>query len=129
MSARYRTAELPAAWSVRACQCSFCRAHGGLTVSDPGGSLLFAAASNEKLHRYRFGTRTTDFVLCRDCGVYVGAVLTSEAGRFGVLNVLALRPVPADLPAPALMNYAEESVSAKRERREARWTPLAPESL
>jgi hypothetical protein len=129
VSARYRTAVAPATWSVRACQCSFCRAHGGLTVSDPAGTLLFAAASNDKLHRYRFGTRTTDFVLCRDCGVYVGAVLVSAAGRFGVLNALALRPVPADLPAPAPMNYGEESVSEKRERREARWTPLAPESL
>ena len=28
-------------WSVRACQCQFCRAHGALTTSDPTGRLVF----------------------------------------------------------------------------------------
>jgi hypothetical protein len=129
VSARYRTAVTPAAWSVRACQCSFCRAHGALTVSDPAGSLVFAAAPNERLHRYRFGSRTTEFLLCRECGVYIGARIESAAGGFGVVNVRSLRPVPAELSTPVPMDYAEETVSAKRERRETRWTPLASESV
>ncbi len=129
VSARYRTALAPTAWSVRACQCSFCRAHGALTVSDPDGRLAFAAASDERLQRYRFGSRTAEFLLCRDCGVYVGARIEGAAGGFGVLNVRSLQPVPTQLPAPVSMDYAQESVAAKRARREARWTPLAPESV
>ena len=98
-------------------------------MSDPAGSLVFAAALNARLHRYQFGSRTTEFLLCRECGVYVGARIESAAGGFGVVNVRALRPVPAELSTLVPMDYAEETVSAKRERRETRWTPLALESV
>ena len=43
LEARYRTAVPVAAWSVRACQCAFCRAREALTTSDPAGTLTFAA--------------------------------------------------------------------------------------
>ena len=41
LTARYRTAVAPEDWSVRACQCSFCRGHGAQMTSDPAGSLEF----------------------------------------------------------------------------------------
>lgn len=81
------------------------------------------------LHRYRFGGRTAEFLLCRSCGVYVGAQMTTENGRYGILNVLALRPCPQELLPPELMDYGTESPDARRRRREARWTPLAFESI
>lgn len=37
----YRTALDPERWNVRACQCSFCRAHAARTTSDPAGSVQF----------------------------------------------------------------------------------------
>lgn len=114
---------------MRACQCSFCRAHAGLTASDPPGSLAFVASAPDKLHRYRFGSRTTDFLLCRECGINLGARSETPNGVFGVVNIRALRPMPAELPPAQPIDYAQESVAAKLERREARWTPLLPESL
>ena len=54
-SARYRSALAPAAWSVRACQCSFCRAHGALTTSDPAGSLEFRDDDPMQLFRVERG--------------------------------------------------------------------------
>ncbi len=129
LSARYRTALVPASWSLRECQCSFCRAHAALTVSDPAGSLVFAAISPGRLHRYRFGSGRTDFLLCRECGVYIGARIQIAGQGFGVLNVRALRPPLADLPAPTPMDYGQESVAAREQRRQARWTPLAASSL
>jgi hypothetical protein len=128
LTARYRTAVAPEDWSVRACQCSFCRSHGALATSDPKGSLEFRSHDLALVQRYRFGGRTADFLVCRECGIYVGVQMTSDKGRFGVLNVLTLRPLlPLSVPKP--MEYGAESPEARRLRRETRWTPVAPESL
>lgn len=129
LEARYRTAAPVAAWSVRACQCAFCRAHGALSTSDPAGTLSFMARDVERVQRYQFGSRTTDFLLCRDCGVYVGARLESSRGAYGIVNTRALRPTPADLPQPAPMNYDAESLDLRQQRRAERWTPLALPTL
>jgi len=127
LSARYDTALPTARWLVRACQCSFCRAHAALSVSDPAGRLEFTALQAGHLQRYRFASGQTEFLLCRACGVYVGARLLDEA--FGILNARALATLPADLPAAQPMSYAGESVMDKKVRRQARWTPLSPTSL
>jgi hypothetical protein len=116
---------LPASrWSVRACQCGFCRAHGALSTSDPGGSLSFRTIEPELLRRYRFGLKTADFLLCARCGVYIGARIETAGGHFGILNVRALKPIPGDLPAAALADYSVESSDDRVARRERRWTPL-----
>jgi hypothetical protein len=126
---RYDTAVLATAWSVRACQCSFCRAHAALSTSDPAGSLAFQAAESGLLQRYRFGSGATDFLICRHCGVYIGASCSAAMGRFGIVNVRALRPIPDNLPAPTSMHYEDESAADRLSRRAARWTPLRAESL
>jgi len=128
LSGRYRTAIAPAQWRVRACQCSFCRSHGAITTSDPEGRLEFRSTEPTQVQRYRFGGRTADFLVCRECGMYVGVEMASDKGRFGVLNVLSLRPLLA-LAAADPMDYGGDSPEARRSRREARWTPLAAESL
>ena len=128
LTARYRTAIATAAWPVRACQCSFCRSHGALATSDPKGSLEFRSTDPALVQRYRFGGRTADFLVCRECGTYVGVQMMSDKGRFGVLNVLTLRPL-LSLAAAEPMDYGTESPEARRLRREARWTPLTAESF
>jgi hypothetical protein len=112
-------------WSVRACQCGFCRAHGALTTSDPSGRLAFHVRQGEALERYRFGLMSADFLLCRRCGVYVGAQLETARGAFGIINTRTLLPVPEGLPLPAKADYGSESTSERVARREQRWTPLA----
>ena len=116
---------LPAAqWSVRTCQCRFCRAHGAVTTSDPAGRLAFHAHRVESLRRYRFGLKTADFLVCSGCGVYVGAQIETPRGVFGIINTLALTPRPADLPAAVPADYDAEDLSERLSRREQRWTPL-----
>ncbi len=120
----FRTALAVSEWSVRACQCRFCRSHGALTTSDPAGSLSFRASTPELLNRYRFGMKTADFLLCRRCGVYVGAQIETDRGRFGIINLAALTTVLRQLPAATPADYAAESSSERARRREQRWTPL-----
>jgi hypothetical protein len=128
LSARYRTAVAPPAWPVRSCQCSFCRSHGLLATSDPEGEMEFRGIDADKVQRYRFGGRTADVMLCRECGVVVGVQMETDRGRFGVLNVLALRPLLA-LPAAQPMEYGAETGDARQARRASRWTPVTAGSL
>jgi hypothetical protein len=129
LTARYQTAIEPAVWAMRACQCSFCRGHGALTTSDPAGLLTFQSTNPTRIQRYRFGERTADFLICGECGVYVGVEMATDEGRFGVLNVLSLRPRIASLPAAEPMDYVAETAEVRRLRREERWTPLSAESV
>ena len=112
----------PSLLQVRACQCSFCRRHGAKTVSDPDGRLTLSFDA-ESVHLYRFGTRSADFLICRECGDYVAAVMDDVA----VLNVVAADLIPFAGRQSEPVTYDAETPDEKRARRRARWTPLVLE--
>ena len=99
-------------------------ANGARTVSDPKGSVTFQITDASKLSRYRFGARSADFLVCRDCGVYVAALLTSDNGQFATLNINTIR-APLDVPQAVPVSYDGESAEQRLSRREERWTPVA----
>lgn len=121
----YRTALPGERWSIRACQCTFCRAHDALSTSDPQGELDYQVREPDMLQRYRFGGRTADFLICRRCGVYIGAQMQAGGRAWGVLNVRALGQPPPTLPTAVAMSYDGESAVERQGRRERRWTPVA----
>lgn len=121
----YRTAMAPEGWPIRACQCTFCRAHGALSTSDPEGSLQFVEHIPNALHRYRFGQKTADFLLCSDCGMYLGAMMRSESTALGVINVRMLYSPLDRLREPERISYDNEGLAERRFRRASRWTPIA----
>ena len=120
----YRTSIDPHQWSIRACQCSFCLAHDALSTSDPDGEVDFTATSPASLQKYRFGLGTADFLLCKRCGVYIGAAIKSDFGTFGIINTHALNEFPANLAAAAPINYDSENNEGRVSRRGQRWTPV-----
>jgi hypothetical protein len=120
--AALETAREPAAISVRACQCGFCRRHGAATASDPTGRLRLEV--RRPLKRYRFGAGSIDMLLCGGCGVYVAAVLETDHGLLATVNVAGLAMAPLDAATPAPVDYDGESAAARRERRLAAWTPV-----
>jgi hypothetical protein len=61
--------------------------------------------------------------------VYLGAHMSSDGEKFGILNTLTLNPAAADLRSPEAMNYGGETVESRRARRVARWTPLVRDSI
>lgn len=89
-------------------------------VSDPGGSVVLTLGP--EAHRYRFGTRTTDFLICGRCGVYVGAVAEVEGQRFATLSLNAFDDPRLDLAAEPVC-YEGEDAAAKAARRRRSWTP------
>ena len=78
---RVRLTTAPADTPIRSCACSFCRSHGTRTLSDPAGQVEVAVSDLSLTRRYRFGSRTADYLLCRGCGVYVGAVCETPSAR------------------------------------------------
>jgi hypothetical protein len=119
----YSTERLPGDWTMRACQCSFCRAHGACTTSDPGGSVEYLIKRADQLQRYRFGLNITEFLICRTCGAYVGAVTEVSSVLLAVVNCNVLHPHPLDLPEALPVSHDGESIDARNRRRQAAWTP------
>jgi hypothetical protein len=123
---RFSTAHEPSALALRECQCSFCRKHGARTVTDRDGHVTFRATS-DALARYQFDTRSADFLVCRRCGVYLGALITSDGSdgdtrrSFATVNSRALAYNFTQAPSPA--RYDQESGAERIARRLANWTP------
>jgi hypothetical protein len=108
---------------LRSCTCSFCRAHATRTVSDPDGLLEVWAEDWSQVAQYRFGSRTADYLVCRSCGVYVGAVCETASGTRAVLNTNCLDDRAAFAQDPARPNHDGEATEARMARRAANWMP------
>jgi hypothetical protein len=121
----FRTAIAPEKWAVRACRCTFCRTHGVVSASDPAGSLQFVEHVPHMLHAYRFGHKTADFLICRNCGAYIGARMQSGSRRFGIVNVRVLPSLAERLSEPAHLDPDRVPGAERHARRESRWTPVS----
>jgi len=104
----------------RACQCDFCRKHKARTVADPAG--VATLALGPETIRYRFGSETTDFLICGCCGVYVGATAEIDGRLYVTLNLNAFADPRLDLEAQPV-SYDGEDADAKAGRRRENWTP------
>jgi hypothetical protein len=113
----------PEATPLRACACSFCRAHQTRTVADPAGLFELWAEDWALVEPYQFGTRTADYLLCRRCGVYVAAVCETASGLRAVVNVNSLDARAAFTQAPSTPDYEGEATDARLARRAANWMP------
>ena len=119
---RFETGYAPEGLNLRACGCNFCRKHSALTASDGGGSLLFEADA-DALNLYRFSSHSADFLICRHCGAYVGAVMEIAGEAYGVVNVNVMDDRSPFERAAAMMDYSHESAESRVERRKKFWSP------
>jgi hypothetical protein len=121
---RLESDKTPAELALRADGCSFCTKHHALYTSDPSGQLHVVVREAHQLERYRFGTRTADFLICKACGVFVAAYMPESSRAVVNVNVLEAR-------AAFMANQVEvldvdgESVEQRLARRTAKWTPVA----
>lgn len=120
----FQASSAPSQWTVRSCQCSFCRAHGARCTSDPAGSVEFSTTDVAALSRYRFGLKTADFLVCARCGVYVGAMVENSAGSFATLNLNSMKTSVENLPESMPVSYDSEELDTRLARRRSKWTPV-----
>jgi len=116
------SAKKPEGMRVGRCACSFCRRHGARTMGDPGGTVEFRSTPGS-LSRYRFGLGITDYLLCANCGTYVGAVMPDDGNVIGIVNVNALEIRDIFDSAPPLHHYDGEDEARRRARRRKFWMP------
>ena len=108
---------------VRACGCSFCQKHSRIYTSHPAGVLAARIADAALVERYRFGTETADFYICRSCGVVPFVTSTIDDAVFAVVNVNSFEGVdPADLDSSP-SDFDGESVDSRLSRRQLNWIP------
>jgi hypothetical protein len=120
---RVRLTRPPADNPLRSCACSFCRGHATRTVSDPAGLFQVWAQDWALVEQYRFGSQTADYLVCRRCGIYIGAVCETAAGTRAVVNTNSLADRAAFTGEPARPDYDGEDTAARLARRAANWTP------
>jgi hypothetical protein len=118
-----RTEQPPEALQLRECGCTFCRRHGATAVTDPAGALELRLRDPGEVSRYRFGLRTSDFLVCRTCGVFVAAVCTIEGATFATLNANVLERRADFTRAAVPVQYDAEDAAARLARRRRAWTP------
>ena len=68
--------------------------------------------------------RTADYLLCRRCGVYVGAVCETRSGLRAVVNVNCLDDRAAFTQTPAAPDYDGEAAEERLARRANNWMPV-----
>ena len=120
---RLESDQTPRVLGLRADNCSFCIKHQAAFTSDPGGDLFIVARDAKLVARYRFGTKTADFILCRDCGVFVAAAMTEPS--IAVINANVLEARDAFFQNELrVASFDGESTEQRLARRRARWTPL-----
>ena len=110
---------------LRADMCSFCRSHGAHTTSDPKGAIRITVRDGSKLSRYRFALKTADFLVCRDCGVYIGALLADGGKMWFTVNANSFDDKPPLDFSVAPHDYDGEDVPARIARRKQKWTPVS----
>jgi hypothetical protein len=120
---RLRLSKSPQDTPLRACACAFCRAHQTRTLADPAGLFELSADDASLVEKYRFGSRTADYVVCRRCGVYVGAVCDTSAGMRAVVNTNCLVDRAAFSQVPSVSDYDGETTDERLARRAVKWMP------
>ena len=120
----FTTQLTPDGITVRACACSFCTRHGARTATDHKGQVHILVRAPSELSRYQFGLKTAEFFVCKTCGVYLAAVLTTEEGRsYATVNINALDARQRFTQLPVEVNYEGEDVGKRIARRKENWTP------
>ena len=105
----------------RACDCSFCVAHGGVWMSDPVSRLTVTIHDPALVSKYAFGTRTATFHVCSRCGTV--PLVTSEIANhlYAVVNVNVLADVDPARLRRAASSFGGEDLESRLARRQRNW--------
>lgn len=121
----FETEKTSESLGVRSCTCSFCGPRNARSISDNAGRVEIRVKDEAELSRYRFGERTADFLVCRTCGAYMGAMFTDDDGRaYATVNSRFFARADEFPERGAHVSYAAEDAAAKRARRRHLWTPV-----
>ena len=123
LTATLTTEKEPKDMWLRACQCHFCRSHNMRSLSDFEGRMEMRVADEAKLNRYHFGLKMVDFLICKNCGNYIGAVQEVDGQLYGIMNANLTENRGVQFGEAEIKFYEEETGGERSARRKAVWTP------
>lgn len=105
----------------RECGCSLCKRHGATWISDPAGHLELRYGDPGAVNAYQFGHKTSDFIICKNCGVLLAALCDVDGTTKAVINTKSM--LDCIFPTMAQpMDFDGESVDGRLDRRAKNWT-------
>ncbi len=105
----------------RTCQCDLCKQHGASWIADPDGEAKLIIKDENLTSFYRFGQKTSDFVMCKKCGILTIALCELENSTKAVLNRTAM--INEEFTTPEILtNFDGETVDNRLTRRTKNWT-------
>ena len=104
----------------RRCSCSMCRRHGASYISDPAARLALRYRDPSLLSIYRFGHRTSQWIICSKCGVLT-AVLCEIEGRLRAVARVQSMVAHTVLAPEIVTDFEAESVADRLGRRMQSW--------
>lgn len=108
---------------VRACGCGLCTKHKAVWTSHPNGSFDLTISDEDQLNRYRFGTKTADFHVCRVCGVMPITTCVIGSTCYAVVNVHTFNGVDQARLVERATDFEGETTENRLARRQHSWTP------
>lgn len=78
----------------------------------------------QRLQAYRFGLRTADYLVCRECGVYVAAIAGQGDDARAIVIVNALDDRDRFSREPVAVSFDAENREQRLARRRNTWMPV-----
>ena len=107
----------------RACGCSFCRPRRARYTSHSAARLEAKVVDESRLSRYRFGTATAEFFVCRRCGGMAFAISEIEGRLHAVVNVLTFDDAETMEFDVSSTDFDGEDIDQRLSRRSRNWIP------
>ncbi len=123
LQATLATEKQPNEMWLRACQCDFCRSHNMRSLSDPEGRMEIRIKDASQLNRYHFGLGMVDFLICKSCGNYIGAVQEVDGQIYGIMNANLTENRGSAFGEAEHRFYEDETGAERSQRRKKVWTP------
>ncbi len=108
---------------LHACQCDFCRSHNMRSLSDSKGRIEMRVQDETQLNRYHFGMKMVDFLICKNCGNYIGAVQQIDNQLFGIMNANLAENRGNQFGEAKHAFFEQETSEERSARRKDVWTP------
>ncbi len=123
LQAAMTTDKEPGDMWLHSCQCDFCRSHNMRSLSDCEGRIEIRVRDESRLNRYHFGMGMVDFLICENCGNYIGAVQEVDGQLLGIMNANLTENEGKQFGEAKQAFFQTETREQRSARRKDVWTP------
>ncbi len=118
---RFSTRRSESELGPKTCSCRFCSAQAAVYIADAKGSCSIEIIDPEAVTYYRFGERTTDYLICTRCGIFIATLIRVAPKSWSALNLNTTEY--AALPAGEDSAWQDQTAAERVIFRQTRWTP------